>query len=51
MIRTFFDYDFHKWMAMADYDTDGLTLCFADTELEAYEECFGYLIFEDLPID
>lgn len=36
------------WYAMTDDDTDGLTVSFGDNELDAIQECYQKLVYEDL---
>lgn len=45
MIDTWYDEKFEQWAACAKGDIEGMTLFFADTEIEAYEDCYGYMIY------
>jgi len=47
-IRTWYDEYWKTWAACAVGDLDGLTLYFADTELEAYEVCYGFMVYNGL---
>ena len=51
MITSFYDgTEFHCWVAIHKDDPDGQTIQFADDELQAVQDCYGYCVFEGIEV-